>query len=92
MASKKMRKPMDSAKDDAERMMGAMAYIKDKYGNDWDTDGYKTPREFMDSAKDVISESDISDKFPESVWSKAADKILMNAWTRRRNKMRIVRK
>jgi len=92
MASKKMRKPMDSAGDNAERMMGAMAYIKDKYGKNWNTDGYKTPREFMNSAKDVISESNIGDMYPEAVWSKAADKILMDVWSRKRNKMKIARK
>lgn len=91
MASKKMRKPMDSASDDAERMMGAMAYIRDKYGKNWDTD-YKSPREFVTAAKDVISESDISKKFPESVWSKAADKVLMGVWNNRKNKMKIARK
>lgn len=91
MASKKMRKSMDAAHEDAERMMGAMAYIRDKYGKNWDTD-YKTPREFMSAAKDVISESDISDMYPEEVWSKAADKVLMGVWNRRKNKMKIVRK
>ena len=90
MASKKMVKPMDPPADNAERMMGAMSYIRKKYGTKWDTKGYKSPREFIASAKDVISESDISDMYPESVWSKAADKLLMGVWSRR--KMKITRK
>jgi hypothetical protein len=90
MASKKMFKPMDPPADNAERMMGAMQYIRKKYGTKWDTEGYKSPKEFIQSAKDVISESDISDMYPENVWSKAADKLLMNVWSRR--KMKITRK
>ena len=90
MASKKMFKPMDSPEDDSERMMGAMQYIRKKYGNKFSTEGYKSPREFIASAKDVISESDISDMYPENVWSKAADKLLMNVWSKR--KMKITRK
>jgi hypothetical protein len=90
MASKKMFKPMDSPADDSERMMGAMQYLRKKYGNKWNTEGYKSPREFIASAKDVISESDISDMYPENVWSKAADKLLMNVWSKR--KMKITRK
>lgn len=90
MASKKMVKPMDPPADNAERMMGAMQYIRKKYGNKFSTEGYKSPREFIASAKDVISESDISDMYPENVWSKAADKLLMGVWSKR--KMKITRK
>jgi hypothetical protein len=90
MASKKMMVPMDSPADDSERMMGAMQYIRKKYGNKFNTEGYKSPREFIASAKDVISESDISDMYPENVWSKAADKLLMGVWSKR--KMKITRK
>ena len=90
MASKKMMVPMDSPEDDSERMMGAMQYIRKKYGNKFSTEGYKSPREFIASAKDVISESDISDMYPENVWSKAADKLLMGVWSKR--KMKITRK
>ena len=90
MASKKMMVPMDSPEDNSERMMGAMQYIRKKYGNKFSTEGYKSPREFIASAKDVISESDISDMYPENVWSKAADKLLMGVWSKR--KMKITRK
>ena len=92
MASKKMRKPTDSGQDNAERMMGAIAYIRDKYGSNWDTKGYKTPNEFIQSSKDVISESGINKLYPQAVWSKAADKFLMQVWTRKNNKMKIARK
>lgn len=90
MASK--RKPKDTAADGNERLMGAVQYILDKYGRDWDTSGHKTPREFVNSGKDVISESNIGDLYPENVWSKAADKVLMGVWSRKRNKMKIARK
>jgi len=90
MASKKMMVPMDSPEDSSERMMGAMSYLRKKYGNKFSTEGYKSPREFIASAKDVISESDISDMYPENVWSKAADKLLMGVWSKR--KMKITRK
>lgn len=82
MASKKMRKPMDSASDDAERMMGAMALVRDKLGNYGfpDFTEYSSLKEAQDSVYDVLVEGDIGDYYPASVWGKASDDLIKKLW------------
>ena len=100
MASKKMVKgnPMDEdsmriqKNDDQERMRGAMAYIRDKYGYNWDTRGYRNAKDFANvMIGDVIGESNIGEMYPEEVWTRAAEKFLTQVYSRK-NKMKIARK
>ena len=83
MASKKMRKPMDSASDDAERMMGAMAFVRDKLGNYGypDFTEYSSLKDAQDSVWGVLVEGDIGDYYPENVWGKASDDLVKKLWT-----------
>lgn len=83
MASKKMRKPKDSAADDAERMMGAMALVRDKLGNYGypDFTEYSSLKDAQDSVYDVLIEGDIGDYYPANVWGKASDDLIKKLWT-----------
>ena len=86
----KTSKPKDTREDDKERQMGATAYIKDKMGFNsggmGDFAEHTTLKEAQNAIGDILSESDISDLYPEAVWNKAANTLVARMWAQHKKR------
>ena len=75
-AEKKRQSAMVMEADLNDQSKGAEDYINKKYKADGDGQWYPTDfskyQEFEDAVLDVMSESEISSKYPNNVWERAA--------------------
>jgi hypothetical protein len=82
-ATKAAKKPSSiggpPSEEKAERQMGADAYIK-KEVTGFKVAEHATLKEAQSALADVLSESDISDYFPNPVWNKASNKLVAQMW------------
>lgn len=78
------------SQDKAEREMGATDYIKKKIGYNsggmGDFAEHSTLKEAQMAVGDILSESDISDKYPKLVWEKAMNKLVAQMWAMHKKK------
>jgi hypothetical protein len=72
------------SQDKADRQMGATDYIKKKMGYNsggmGDFAEHTTLKEAQMAIGDILSESDISDKYPKPVWEKAMNTLVAKMW------------
>lgn len=87
-AAKATKKPKEiggpPSQDKADRQMGATDYIKKKMGYNsggmGDLAEHETLKDAQMAVADVLSESDISDKYPTLVWEQASNKLVAQMW------------
>jgi hypothetical protein len=86
----KTSKPKDTREDDKERQMGATAFIKDKMGFNsggmGDFAEHETLKDAQNAIGDILSESHISDLYPEAVWNKAANALVARMWAQHKKR------
>lgn len=74
-AEKRRQSNMVMEADLNDQSKGAKAYIEKKYGqsgNVWSAKDFSKYKDFENSVLDVISESEVSSKFPSDVWERGA--------------------
>ena len=74
-AEKKRQSAMVMEADLNDQSKGAEDYINKKYGkedNQWYPSDFSDYKDFENAVLDVMSESEISSKYPNNVWERAA--------------------
>lgn len=74
-AEKRRQSNMVMEADLNDQSKGAQAYIEKKYGkngNGFSAKDFSKYKDFENSVLDIISESEVSSKFPSDVWERGA--------------------
>lgn len=84
----------DEMDEEMERSMGAGEFIRNQFKGfkPSDAKGYKNKREFISAMKDVLTEGDIYEMYPSSVWEPQADKFFTELWAKHSSKMQTAKK